>query len=119
MHEEEKPVQDSVKSSKPSPPQRPEPDDAESPKFHATPAAPKRTGNGKRERLQRELDKGVALEQRVANPLGLLGASVLLGHRTTQVDVDAWEARVENFSAGNPDGCRFSATTSLLVHSRI
>lgn len=52
--------------------------------------------------LQRELDKGVALERRVVNPLGALGASVLMGRRTTQADVDAWEARVERLLRDKP-----------------
>jgi hypothetical protein len=102
VREAKRPVQDSGRSRKPTQPQSPKPEDTESPKIHATPAIPTKTGNSRRERLQRELDKGVSLEQRVPNPLGLLGASALLGHRTTQVDVDAWEARVEKLLSGEP-----------------
>lgn len=48
-----------------------------------------------REKLQRELDKGIALERRVKNPFDALAATVLSGPRTTEIDVEAWEARVE------------------------
>jgi hypothetical protein len=59
------------------------------------PSQPPRRAKSLRSRLQRELDKGVAMERRVAHPLGFAGASVLMGPPTRQEDVDAWEARVE------------------------
>jgi hypothetical protein len=59
-------------------------------------------GDPLRSRLQRALDKGVALEQRVAHPLGFAGASVLTGPSTRQEDVDAWEARVESLLHDRP-----------------
>lgn len=65
------------------------------------PSTPSSAGS-LRSRLQRELDKGVALERRVAHPLGFAGASVLMGPRTRQEDVDAWEARVERLLRDNP-----------------
>lgn len=59
-------------------------------------------GGPLRSHLQRALDKGVAMEQRVAHPLGFAGASVLTGPSTRQEDVDAWEARVEHLLRNRP-----------------
>jgi|GEM_PF-5701987 len=55
-----------------------------------------------RGRLQRELDQGVALEQRLRNPLDAMGAAVFAGRRTTAEDVDVWEARVARLLRDRP-----------------
>jgi hypothetical protein len=67
-----------------------------------TPKTRQSDGNSLRSRLQRQLDKGIAMEQRVAHPLGFAGASVLMGRSTQQADVDAWEAQVERLLRDRP-----------------
>jgi hypothetical protein len=74
----------------------------EAPAKPPPPPPPPRRTNSLRSRLQRELDKGVALEQRVAHPLGFAGASIFMGPPTRQNDVEAWEARVERLLRDRP-----------------
>lgn len=82
-------------------PTRPQPEPAgqqSSSRAQASTKPPAPTSNP-RDRLQRLLDRGVALEQRAAGPLAGLS---ILEPQTRPEDVDAWEAEVEAALRGRP-----------------